>query len=306
MEAEAMTKITLDKDVLIANIRTQFANSNQLKYKRAMFEFEDSAGGFLGDNVFETSFLLRDNQPPLIYEVSGPYDVISNEYATIGRIYESGQRIFECDMKDQIQQRTAAMVTLFFDAIGHQPKKILIVGAGKLATEMVEYLKHSLPGLSAIDYHARTQRADTFEANCTSIGVRAIYQPDLTLAGYDTIIMVTNTATCLVDAGNIDTVLQDGAVIASLCTTSQVGEIAGEVYGRDDINVIFDYDLTRSFTPDMRAADHAGHLKHVTFLTDILRDHPVPALADKKTILRITGTPMQNVAVLDMMHTISS
>ncbi len=91
-----MTKIILDKDVLIGNIRNRIAGSKQLKYQRALLEFEDNAGGFLGDNVFETSFLLRDAQTPLIYEVSRPYDTVSNEYATIGRIYDSGKRIFEC------------------------------------------------------------------------------------------------------------------------------------------------------------------------------------------------------------------
>ena len=296
-----MSEIILDKDALMASIRAQIANSKQLKYQRALLEFEDNEGGFLGDNVFETSFLLRDGQTPLIYEVSGPYDTVSNEYATVGRIYDSGKRIFECDMKDQIQQRTAAMVTLFLDAIGHTPDKILLVGAGKLATETVRYLRHCLPGLTTLDYHARTQRADTFETTCNELGVDAVFKRSLELGGYDTIIMVTNTAKCLIDAGNIDAV-QNGAVIASLCTTSQVGEIAGDVYGRDGVNVIFDYDLTRTFTPDMRAADAAGHLQDVTFLADILNGSPVPDRSDKTTILRITGTPMQNVAVLDMMR----
>ncbi|MGI2170411.1 hypothetical protein ACROAE_09465 [Shewanella sp. MF05960] len=299
-----MTQLILDKDTLMANIRGQFVNSKQLKYQRKLLEFTDNSGAFLGDNVFETSFLLRDQQSPLVYEVSGPYDVISNEYATIGRIYENGQRIFECDIKDQIQQRTAAMVALFFDTINHRPSKVLLVGAGKLATETVRYLKHSFPTLNMLDYHARTQRADTFEAVCNALDISATYQPVLDLAGYDTIIMATNTTTCLINSANIDTV-QKGAVIASLCTTSQVGEITGEVYGLDNINVVFDYDLTRSFTPDMKAANKAGFLNNVSLLTDILNDAHKPDLTNKKTILRITGTPMQNVAVLNMMRSLA-
>ena len=110
--------ITLDKDKLINNIRRQISNSSKLKYQRSLLEFEDSEGSFIGDNVFETTFLLRGNEAPLIYEVSGPYDVISNEYATIGRIYENGKRIFECDIKSQIQERTAAMLCLFFKSSG--------------------------------------------------------------------------------------------------------------------------------------------------------------------------------------------
>lgn len=299
-----MSEIILDKDDLMANIRSQIANSSQLKYQRALLEFEDNDGGFLGDNVFETSFLLRDGQTPLIYEVSGPYDTVSNEYATVGRIYESGKRIFECDMKDQIQQRTAAMVVLFLDAIEHTPEKILMVGAGKLATETVRYLKHRQPNLTSLDYHARTQRPDTFERDCAGLGVSAAFRASLDLGGYDTIIMVTNTSKCLIDTNNIDSV-SAGAVVASLCTTSQVGEIAGDVYGREDVNVLFDYDLTRSFTPDMRAADADGHLREVTFLADILNGASVPDMLGKTSILRITGAPMQNVAVLDMMRALT-
>lgn len=296
-----MTDIILDEDDLMAEIRMRVANSSQLKYQRALLEFEDNAGGFLGDNVFETSFLLREDQAPLIYEVSGPYDTVSNAYATVGRIYEGGQRIFECDIKDQIQQRTAAMVVLFLDALHHRPKNILLVGAGNLATETVRYLKHAMPDIERLSYHARTQRTDTFEVACAAIGVQASFQPSLDLAQFDTIILTTNTATCLIDAKNIEAV-PDGAVVASLCTTSQVGEIAGEVYGRDDVNVLFDYDLTRTFTPDMRAANEAGYLQDVTFLADILNGAPAPDLTAKKNILRITGTPMQNVAVLDMLR----
>lgn len=296
-----MTDTLLDKDTLVANIRAQIKNSAHLKYQRALLEFEDNDGGFLGDNVFETSFLIRSHQPPLIYEVSGPYDTVSNEYATIGRIYESGQRIFEADIKQQIQQRTAAMVWLMLDAIKHRPGNILMVGAGLLADETLRYLKYFMPDLAHIDYHARNRRVDTFEATCSGLGVTATYQSGLSLAGYDTIIMVTNTSEILIDSSTIGTV-QEGAVIASLCTTSQVGEIAGDVYGRDDVTVLFDYDLTRRFTPDMRKADEAGYLGQVTFLSDILNGTATLDLAGKRNILRITGTPMQNIAVLDMLR----
>ena len=71
-----MTDIVLNKETLIANIRQQIINSYRLKYQRTLLEFENLDGSFLGDNVFETTFLLRDDQAPLIYEVSGPYDVM--------------------------------------------------------------------------------------------------------------------------------------------------------------------------------------------------------------------------------------
>ena len=296
-----MTDTLLNKETLIANIRQQLLNSHRLKYQRALLEFQDLDGDFLGDNVFETTFLLREEQAPLIYEVSGPYDVISNEYATIGRIYESGQCIFECDIKAQIQQRTAAMVCLFFESLKHEPKNILLVGAGKLAIETIRYLNHVFTAIDSVDYHARNQRADSFEATCKDLGVAAKFQDVMNLKGYDTIVMVTNTPECLINNTNINTI-EYGAVVASLCTTSQTGEISGEVYAHKDVNVLFDYDLTRTFTPDMRLADKAGYLQKVTLLKDILNGTISINMREKKNILRITGTPMQNIAVLDMMR----
>ncbi|WP_342075479.1 hypothetical protein [Yoonia sp. SS1-5] len=296
-----MTNTPLDKDMLVQRIRANMKNAGKLRYQRALAEFTDQAGAFLGDNVFETSFLLREGQPPLIYEVSGPYDVVSNNYATVGRIYENGERIFESNIKDQIQERTAAMVWIFLAALGHRPHNILLVGAGTLATETVSYLKHFLPDLASLDYHARTARPDSFERRCAALGVDATYQPALELTGYDTVLMMTNTTSHLVDAGTISQ-MPEGGVLASLCTTSQTGEIAGDVYSRDDVQVFFDYDLTRSFTPDMKAADAAGHLTDVTMLTDLMSAISPADLSGKRNILRITGTPMQNVAVLDILR----
>ena len=297
-----MSAILLDKASLVANIRTQFQNIDQLKYQRALQEFFDGET-FIGDNVFETCFKLRAGLTPLAYEVSGPYCATSNEYATIGRIYERGKQVFESNIKQQIQQRTAAMVWLFFDALRHKPEKILMVGAGKLSLEIVKYLKHFIPSLSKIDYHTRAQHTESFEKPCRDIGVISDYQENLKLDAYDTIIMATNTNQCLIDESNITSIKQ-GAVIASLCTTSQTGEIAGSVYARDDVNTIFDYELTRSFTPDMKATDKAGHLNNVILLGDILKGDLPKDISKKKNVLRITGTPMQNIAVLDMIRSI--
>ena len=92
-----------------------------------------------------------------------------------------------------------------------------------------------------------------------------------------------------------------GAALVSLCTTSQMGEISENIYSRNDVNVMFDYELTRSFTSDMNAANKAGHLESVTFLDEILKGKLPSDISKKKNILRLTGTPMQNVVVLDMI-----
>lgn len=54
----------------------------------------------------------------------------------------------------------------------------------------------------------------------------------------------------------------------------------------------------------MRAADKVGYLQKVILLNDILNGEIPSNMVEKKNILRITGTPMQNIAVLDMMRAI--
>ena len=162
--------------------------------------------------------------------------------------------------------------------------RILTESVNKLAIEIIRYLNHVFPAIDGIDYHARNQRTDTFEASCNDLGVATNFQDIMNLEGYDTIIMVTNTSECLINTININSV-KNGAVIASLCTTSQTGEITGEVYGRQDVNVLFDYDLTRTFTPDMRAADKVGYLQKVILLNDILNGEIPSNMVEKKNML---------------------
>jgi hypothetical protein len=63
-----------------------------------------------------------------------------------------------------------------------------------------------------------------------------------------------------------------------------------------------DYDLTRTFTPDMKKADSAVHLSKVALLGDVMKGTAKVDLSATKNILWMTWTLMQNVAVLDMMR----
>ena len=99
---------------------------------------------------------------------------------------------------------------------------------------MCRYLKQFLPGLDGLGYDARNAQPESFEVSCNEIGVTARYQPAMGLKGYDTILMLINTVTCLVDDAMMSEMAR-GVVLASLCTTSQTGEIQSSVYGRDDV-----------------------------------------------------------------------
>jgi hypothetical protein len=289
----------LDKVLLVEKIREQFTKIEQLKYRRALLEFFDDQGKFLGDNVFETTFKVRDGDAPLVYEVSGPYDNISKEYATIARVYYRAELQLECDMKTGIFQRTAAMVWLYLDTLKHTPVKILLIGAGKVALQTAAYLKHFVPTLACVEYQDLTRKTD-FEDQLQKLGLVANFLPDPDFSMFDTIIMATNTATCLIHEGNFSTI-KPGTVVISLCTTSQSGEISEEVYARTDINLFLDYDLTKTFTEDMRKANNHNYLDKAVLFHDILSGKSDFDLNTRVNIIRLTGTPLQNVAVIDMM-----
>jgi hypothetical protein len=298
--SELKKTMELDKAILVEKIREQFMKIDQLKYQRKLFEFFDNQGKFLGDNVFETTFKQREGDAPLVYEVSGPYDVVSKEYATIARVYLRGELKFECDMKLGIFQRTAAMVWLYLATLDHTLGKTLFIGAGKVARNTAAYLKFFSPELGSVDYTDLTQKVDTFEKPLQIIGIQTRYLDNPDFSGYNTIIMATNTTKCIIDDGNIST-LKPGTVIVSVCTTSQSGEVSKEIYARSDINTFLDYDLSKTFTEDMRKANDLGYLDKVIYFKDILSGQSEFDLGTKVNIVRLTGTPIQNVAVIDTM-----
>lgn len=299
-----MTKLyptaDLDKDLLVTKIIEQFQKADQLSYQRSLLEFFDEKGSFIGDNLFETTFESRENQTPLIYEVSGPYDTISKQYATIGKIYQAGELLFQCDLKAGIYQRTAAMVWIYLDALAHEPGKILLFGAGKVGLETALYLKHFNTEITAVDYHDLEPRSTDFETPLSKTGITATFQVDPDLSLYDTIIMATTTDCFIIDHENISKI-KPGAVVISLCTTSLTGEIDPKMYGRDDVEIFLDIELTKTFTEDMKQANKSGYLERAMTFEDLLRNGPGAPNSNTIKLVRLTGTPMQNIAVIKLV-----
>jgi hypothetical protein len=112
--------------------------------------------------------------------------------------------------------------------------------------------------------------------------------------------MATTTNECLIHEGNI-TSIRMGSVIVSLYTTSQSGEISPEIFDREDVNIFLDYELNKTFTEDMRKANNLGYLDQVIYFRNFLLEGKDIDLGVKINIVRLMGTPIQNVAVLDMI-----
>ncbi|MBU0975577.1 hypothetical protein KJ918_02155, partial [Patescibacteria group bacterium] len=146
------TTPALDKDKLVEQIKDKFLNLKQYKYKRILAGFLDENGNYLGDNFFETTFKFQDPKPPVVYEISGPFDSVSNKFAGIARVFYEAELMFEYDHVGGINQRTAAMTLAYLLELKHKVQNILIFGPGKVSTQVVDYLKHFNKDLAKIDY----------------------------------------------------------------------------------------------------------------------------------------------------------
>ena len=112
--------------------------------------------------------------------------------------------------------------------------------------------------------------------------------------------MATNTNTCIINEENFLSI-KPGSLIISLCTTSQSGEIFEEVYNKNNINIFLDYENTKDFTSEMRRANELGYLNNAIKFIDVLDRKVHYNLPSSVNIVRLTGTPMQNIALIDIM-----
>lgn len=294
----------LNKEELVEKIREKFMNLDDYMYQRKLFEFIDEKGNYLGDNFFETTFKFQNPKPPIVYEITGPYDSVSKSFAAVARVYYKSKLIFQYDHNDGIAQRTAAMTWLYIDALKHKVNNILIYGPGLISTNIADYLKYFNPGLKSIDYVHHSIPSELFEKNLNKFGVEANFVKEPDLSKYDTVIMATTTKKYCITKENIEQ-LKPNTVVVSLCTTSAIGEIEPEVYGLDNVQLFLDYELTRTFTVEMKKANKMGCIRNEVYLKDVIegsnRVYLNQPVGDKVKIIRLTGTPMQNIAVIEMM-----
>ena len=196
----------MDRDALLARVKERFLSADQLSYVRSLQEVFGPDDAFLGDNVFETTFDRDSSTPPLVYEVSGPYDAASREYATVGRVYRGGALQWSGDIKPGILARTAAMVCLALDAVGHSPRRLLLVGPGKLGRETLSWMTERAPDLEMIGVRGRSPAPQALLAELVGRGVKAREDRSDGFAGYDCVVMTTNTDRLLLDAAGLETV----------------------------------------------------------------------------------------------------
>jgi ornithine cyclodeaminase/alanine dehydrogenase-like protein (mu-crystallin family) len=290
----------IDKSKLVGKIKQIFLNQDAYLYSRKLIEIFDQNGKFIGDNFNETIFKLNGDLPPIIFETSGPYDVFTNDYSHFARIIHNTKLLYQCDFKPGNMQRTAAMTPLFFQTLNHSPKKVLLVGPGKVNTKVAEFLAHFYPKIPSLDYSHPTNAKPEFEKIIAALGIQARYVFQPSFADYDTIIMATKTKEPIINQSNFSTI-KPGTILVSYYTTGQAGEIEPELYGRENIQIFMDHPDNKIFTADMRKAHEKGYLDSAVFLVDLLKGNNSVDTKSKINIIRLCGTSFQNAAVMEMV-----
>lgn len=305
----------LDKEKLVELIKEKFLNIEDYKYHRVLQDYRDNEGNFIGDNFWESTFKLSEGESPTIYEITGPYDIVSKKYAYVARVFKDGDMVYQFDMRAGNAQRVAAIVWGYLSELNlnsaerGKPKRVLLIGPGNINRHVLEYLVHFMPELENVDYYHYKEAKPEFEKFAQELGVGAKFVSEIDYTAYDTFISAVNGKEPVVDVENFKKI-KPGSVFVSLSTTG-ANDLHPEIYGLDTVNLFFDYEGTKTFTEDMRTANEKGYLENVIYYTDVLRKQiapmpmagrkSAPAVDEKVNVLRLTGTPMQNIAVIEMM-----
>lgn len=293
---------SLNKEKLVELIKDKFLHIEDYKYHRTLQDFKDNEGNFLGDNFWETTFKLNEGESPTIYEITGPFDIVSKKYAYVARVFKEGEMLYQFDMRAGNAQRVGAMVCAYLNAIGHSPKKILLIGPGNINKHVLEYLKHFMPELNAVEYYHYAEAKPEFEKFAEGIDVKATFVSKIDYSAYDTFIGAVNGKKPVVNVEDFKKI-KPGSAFVSLSTTG-ANDLHPDIYGLDGINLFFDYEGTKMFTEDMRTANAKGYLEKAVYFADVLKGDSGVQLRNgdgKVNVLRLTGTPMQNIAVIEMM-----
>ncbi len=290
----------IDKTKLIELIKEYFINSDRYPYSRTIAETFDQKGNFVGDNVMETIFELKPGHPSIIYQMTGPYDAAIKDYASYGFVWFENKIFDQVDLKNEIISRTGAMVPIFLDTLQHKPKKILLVGPGKVNKSVLEYLC-LLFHEAELFYNHHNLSSETFENFARDLGTEVQYVKDLSdLSKFDVIVMATNTATPIITQKNFATI-KKGALVFSFYTTGNSAEIDIELYGRPEINLFIDYENTKTFKSDTKTATEKGYFDKSIELKDLLTKKVEVDTRTRVNLIRLTGTPFQNLALYKLL-----
>jgi ornithine cyclodeaminase/alanine dehydrogenase-like protein (mu-crystallin family) len=286
-----------DYERIIATLEQTFLSQDKFVFDKYVPEFTYE-GKFLGDCFIQTVVEPLGKNPPRFYHNFSPFDVISNKAPEQAMVLENGELLLSMDFTQYVVLRTAAMNAVLLKGLGIDSlnsKRVLLFGAGKIATETVKILSSQL-GLSTIDIITKSGDLTKIKNAVNNVTVNAGSLENI--SDYDVIICHTQSAASVISAEHISK-LKQGAILASFISSTEHGELPDSVYDARKANIIIDWAQTIAGAKDMQRAQKTGlfTINDTITIKDLLDSKKVDQ-TKKYTVYRSTGTPIQNLAVL--------
>ncbi len=279
---------------LITSLQNTFINQDDFFFDKHVPEFKKD-GNFFGDYFNQIAVEPLGEKPPRFYHTFSPFDVVSNKAPHYAAVFENGERILDIEFDGYVSMRTAAMNTVVLKGLGITSladKKVLVFGAGKIATQALKILASEL-ALSKVDVITKSGDLTKIANAVDGVAIEPGNIDDI--AEYDVIICHTQSAEPVFSEEYIERI-KKGAVLTSFISSTEHGEFPDTIYDQSRANVITDWDKTILGAKDLQRAQNKGLLGEVIYIKDLLLGKEI----DNKqyTIYRSTGTPIQNLAIL--------
>lgn len=295
---------TIDNKKLIENIHKVFIEQDRYFFDKHVPEFVVD-GTFLGDYYNLISVEPKGDMPPRFYHTLSPFDVISKKAPDRAVVFENGELLLDMDFTDYVPLRTAAMTVLVLPKAGHETlkdKKIVIFGAGKVAQQSVRLLKLAYPELSELWCVSKSGKLDAISSVAKDVGITLHHADATSLSEFDIIICHTSADAPVLPKDAMNS-LKPGVFIASFISSTENGEVDDDYYDSASTNIICDWELTKTGAKDLARAIAGGTVddNSVILLNDLLAGSKQIDPTKKRTIYRSVGTPIQNLAVLQLL-----
>ena len=298
-----MNSRDINSKKLIQNIQKVFVDQDKYLFDKHVPEFTVD-GKCFGDCFSMIMIEPRGDRAPRFYHTFSPFDVISNKAPDHALVFEKGKLVLNADFTELVKDRTGAMDTVLLMNLGVsslKDKKVLYVGSGGTALASLRILKAHYSELSAVDCINKSRDFSTIKRLGNEIKVNIAAGSYKDIGKYDFIFCHTDTVNSLLTK-EMKNKINHGAVITTYNSSTEHGEVADEFYDNQEANIIADWKLTLTGAKDLARAVKGGSVqeKDVIFLADLIMGTKKTDSSKRYTVYRSAGTPMQNLAVLQL------
>lgn len=296
--------VKLDESKIVEKITQLFVNQDKYLFDKHVHEYKVK-GKFLGDFFSQLAVEPRGEKAPIFFYTYSPFDVISNKAPHRAAVFVEGNMLLETDFDPYTALRTAAMSVVVMRALtisSTSNKKILLFGAGNIATKSLRFLKAFYPELTEVSCISKSGNLEKITIEAMKLGINLVAGKMTDISDYDVIICHTQAEVPVLTEEQRSSI-KKGALITSFISSTEHGELADSYFDSSRANIICDWEMTLKGAKEVARSITAGklHENSVIMLKDFLNgDKMIDPIKDY-TIYRSTGTPIQNMAILQLL-----